>query len=63
MEAIIHNGAMTTNSAEIENKKSKTDWDELTDICYSSAQKTGLTYEQVQRTLKSVRRRLNAGCR
>lgn len=63
MGTAVIQGVITTNSATIETKSNKTDWDELADICYNSAQKVNLTYEQTQRTLGFVRRRLNAGCR
>jgi hypothetical protein len=49
--------------ASVRTSKRKADWEELADICYSSAQKSGMTYAQAQRTLKQVRKLVDAGDR
>jgi hypothetical protein len=41
--------------------KEKSDWEELADICYSSAQKSRMTYDQAQKTLRQIRKSIDAG--
>jgi pantoate kinase len=59
MEAAISKGVITINSAEVK-KVSKTDTEQLIQVCNSFANRTGLTHEEIQSTLESVRKRLNA---
>lgn len=56
---LIENQNPLYDSAAKRSKPLKKDWEELVEICYSSAQKIGETYEQSLKTLKHVRKLLD----
>lgn len=59
MEAVIHNSVITTNSAEIK-RIPKTETEQLIQACNAFAKKHNITHEDIQSTIESVRKRLNA---
>lgn len=57
--AVIHNGVITTNSAEMK-RIPKTETQQLIQACNAFAKKHNITHEDIQSTIESVRKRLNA---
>lgn len=54
MEAAFTKSVRATDSAGADQRR-KTEWDQLTDLCYSSAKKAKLTRKQLDNNLKHVR--------